>query len=43
MDKVMWAYQARQVRTWYWSSPASICHLLPAIHARPAVLDRRGP
>jgi hypothetical protein len=23
MDKVMWAYQARQVRTWYWSSPAS--------------------
>ena len=22
MDKVMRAYQARQVRTWYWSSPA---------------------
>jgi hypothetical protein len=24
MDKVMWAYQARQVRTWYWSSCAYV-------------------
>jgi len=23
MDKVIWAYQARQDRAWYWSSPAS--------------------
>ena len=44
----MWAYQARQVRTWYWSSPASflacwkhssICQRLPAAQARSAVLD----
>jgi hypothetical protein len=28
MDKVMWAYQARQVRTWYWSSPVSFLEVV---------------
>lgn len=52
IDKVTWAYQARQERTWYWSSPASplacwmassMCQRLPAAQARSAVPERRGP
>ncbi|KXK58123.1 hypothetical protein AWW66_31650 [Micromonospora rosaria] len=50
--RVMWAYQARQSRTWYSSRPASflacwkhssIAHLAPAVRARSTRRVRRAP
>ena len=51
MDKVMWAYQARQDQTLVVIEPglafglleAFLGQRLPTIQARSAVLDRRGP
>jgi hypothetical protein len=47
MDKVMRARQARQVRTWYWSSPASplaCCrHSLGALFQEPGVIGDQHP
>src|SRR6476469_337974 len=48
----MWAYHARQDRTWRWSSPASflacwkhssILPRVPAIQAKSSRVERRGP